>query len=256
MGFRHLDRYAGRQSWLTARTTPHGRLWIALTAACSAALMPQGARLALSVLAVTILAGAWVARVPASTLVRRVLGATPFFLLPALALPVTVPGPVAAEIGPFTVTTAGLERAGGVLVRATLAVTAMMIVISVTRSADMLNALHRLPLPFLVKSSLALGYRYLYLLNDELERTGRAMRSRAGGGPTLRVLRARGSTLAHLFARAHARGTRIHAAMLSRGYRDTLPTLKPAAGGSRAGSFAIIGLLAAIWAGGMLEAWL
>ena len=254
MGFKHLDRHAGRSSWLTEHTTPAQRLWIAIAAAFVAGLMPRGAWRALAMLAFASLLGAWLARVPPRTMIKRLAQALPFFLLPALALPVTVPGPSIGEIGPFTITEPGVQRALEIIVRATLAVSAVSILISVTRATDLLGAIDRLPLPHLVKHSLALGYRYLYLLTDEFERTGQALKSRAGHAPAFRAWRARAATMSHLFVRAHARGTRIHAAMLSRGYRGDLPGLESTARANPAWTATIVLLLAALWVAGYLEA--
>lgn len=253
MGFAHLDRYADRASWLSSRTTPTQRLWIAVVAAFAAGLMPQGAWRALTVLAVVMVAGAATARIPASTLVRRLVHALPFFLLPALALPFSVPGPTALELGPFRASGPGLVRFAEIVVRATLAVSAVTIVISITRAADLLNALDAVPLPRQVKTSLALGYRYVYVLNDEYEQTSRAMKSRVGRASKLRLWRAKASALANLFSRAHHRATRIHVAMLSRGYTGQLPTLQSAPQISPAWSAAILALLAAVWLGGIIE---
>lgn len=253
MGFAHLDRYAGRDSWFTSHTSPGQRIWIALAAAFAASLMPAGAWRALLALGVVIALGVWSARLPLAALARRVGQAMPFFLLPALALPVSVPGPTALELGPFSLSETGLLRAIEIVARATLAVSAVALVISVTRATDLLRGLDRMPLPRLVKSSLALGYRYVYLLNDELDRTGRAIRSRMGDASHPRLWRARASSLAHLLLRAHDRGTRIHAAMLSRGYRDRLPTLQPAATVSPVWTLAVAGVFAVIWLGGFIE---
>ncbi len=253
MGFAHLDRYADRPSWLTQRTTPTQRLWIAIAAAFAAGLMPHGAWHALVALFVLVASGVWAARLPIRVLIQRVAQALPFFLLPALALPFTVPGPTAVQIGPLSASTPGLERATEIVLRAALAVSAVTIVISVTRATDLLSALDSLPVPRLVRSSLALGYRYVYVLTDELERSMRALRSRMGHASRPRIWRARAATLVHLFVRSHARGARIHAAMLSRGYHNGLPTLHPTAVRSRVWVFAIIGLLAAVWLGGMIE---
>jgi cobalt/nickel transport system permease protein len=253
MGFAHLDRFADRPSWLGRRTTPEQRLWIAIAAAFAAGLMPPGAWRGLAAVALIVALGVWAASLPAGALARRVAHAVPFFLLPALALPLSVPGPVAFELGPLTFSRTGLTKAAEIMVRATLAVSAVTVVISVTRAADLLSALDALPLPRLVKSSLALGYRYVYVLNDELERTGRALRSRLGRASASRYWRARAALLAHLVVRAHARASRIHAAMLSRGYRDGLPTLQPTASVSPVWTVAIITLLAAIWLAGLFE---
>ncbi len=253
MGFAHLDRYADHPSWLTGRTTPKQRLWIAIAAAFAAGLMPPGAWGALGLLAVVVALGVLSARLPATVLARRLIPALPFFLLPALALPFSIPGPEVLAVGPFVMSRTGLIQAAEIIFRATLAVTAVTVIVSVTRASDLLNSLDGLPLPTLVKSSLALGYRYVYVLNDELERTRRALQSRSGPGAGLRMWRARATALAHLILRAHARTSRLHFAMLSRGYSGSFPTLRNSQPGRRAPTAVILALLAAIWAAGLLE---
>ncbi len=214
--------------------------------------MPPGAWRALLLLALIVGLGLWAARLPAAALARRVVQTLPFFLLPALALPVSVPGRTALQVGPLALSEPGLVRAADVVLRATLAVSAVAIVISVTRAADLLRALDRLPVPDLIKSSLALGYRYVYLLNDESERTARAIRSRMGRSSRSRYWRVRATSLAHLLVRAHERAARIHAAMSSRGYRDRMPTLRPEAV-NPAWTLAIVGILTLVWLGGLWE---
>lgn len=253
MGVTHLDRFAGQPSWLTQRTTPTQRLWIAIAAAFAAGLMPPGAWRALALLALIVAIGTRAGRVPPGVLIRRLAQAAPFFLLPALALPFSVPGPTAFEVGPLTASTPGLARAAEIALRATVAVTAVTAVVSVTRAVDLLNALADLPLPRLVTTALALGYRYLYVLNDEHERSSRALRSRAGRIPMPRLWRARGAMLAHLFTRAHSRAGRIQAAMSSRGYRERLPTLQAASAGHPAWTAFIVATLTAVWLGGLIE---
>jgi cobalt ECF transporter T component CbiQ len=253
MGFAHLDQHADHHSWLTRRTTPTQRLWIAVTAAFAAGLMPPGAWRSLALLAALIVAGAAAARVPPRTLARRLAHALPFFLLPALALPFSVPGPTVLELGPLRASGPGLLRCAEIVLRATLAVSAVTIVVAITRASDLLNALDEVPLPRLVKSSLSLGYRYAYVLNDEYERTARAMKSRAGYASKLRLWRARASALAHLFSRAHHRAERIHGAMLSRGYTVHLPTLQSTAQSNPVWSSVIVALLIVVWLGGVIE---
>ncbi len=253
MGCAHLDQHADHHSWLTRRTTPTQRLWIAIAAAFTAGLMPPGAWRSLALLAAVVVAGAAAARVPPATLARRLAHALPFFLLPALALPFSVPGSTVLELGPLRASGPGVLRCAEIVLRATLAVSAVTILVSITRATDLLNALDDVPLPRLVKSSLALGYRYAYVLNDEYERTARAIRSRVGRVSNLRLWRARASALAHLFSRAHHRAERIHAAMLSRGYTGQLPTLRSTAQVNPVWSAAIVALLALVWLGGVIE---
>lgn len=253
MGFAHLDQHADNRSWLARKTTPTQRLWIAIAAAFAAGLMPPDAWRALAVLAAVVVAGAAAARVPPATLARRLTYALPFFLLPALALPFSIPGATAFEIGPFRASGPGLVRCAEVVLRATLAVSAVAIVVSVTRATDLLNALHDLPLPRLVKSTLALGYRYAYVLNDEYERTARALKSRSGHASRLLIWRARASAVAHLFSRAHFRAERTHAAMLARGYAGRLPAIRTNEQTGLAWSLVIVMLFAIVWLGGWIE---
>lgn len=253
MSFAHLDRYSGRSNWLADRTTPYQRLLIALAAAFAAGLMPPGARWSLGVLALIVVAGIATARIPPVVLLRRIAHVAPFFLLPALTLPFAVPGRTLFELGPLNASAEGWMRAAEVVARAGLAVTAVTSIVLITRGADLLAAMDRLPLPRVVRDSLAMGYRYVYLLNDELERTQRALASRAGAAPLRRQVRARVAALVHLLVRVHNRTARIHAAMLSRGYEDRLRTLRPTSG-SATWTWVIVAALAAAWLLGLAEA--
>lgn len=221
MGFAHLDQFAHGGSWLERHTTPAQRLYLGLAAALTAALLPSGAWVAFLGLAVAVWAGA--RGLPATVYLRRLSHALPFFLLPLIALPLAVPGPIAIAVGPLELTEPGLVRAGEIGLRGGLAIAAMTVVLSVTRAADLVDAIYRLPVPRIVATSLALGYRYLYTLVDEHERARRALQSRDVSGG--RCWAARTAVMAHLLYRAHARGLRVHGAMLSRGFRDRLPTL-------------------------------
>lgn len=252
MGFAHLDQYAGEGSWLERRTTPDQRLHLALAVAFAAGLMPLGARWGLGVVAGVVAAGFVATRLPPTAFLRRLAHAAPFFLIPVVALPVTVPGRPAFTLGPVNLSGAGLIRAAEVGVRAILAISAITIVISVTRSSDLVGAIQRLPLPGVVREALAMGYRYLYVLVDEHERTLRALESR-GGRPARRMWRARAAALAHLVVRARSRTARIHGAMLSRGYREALPRLTVAERPAR-WTLAIVGVLAMAWIIGWMEA--
>lgn len=215
--------------------------------------MPPNAWLALGILAAIVVAGVRSARLPAAAIVRRVARAAPFFVLPALALPFSMPGEHLLQIGPVGVSEAGALRALEIIARAMVAVSAITVVVSVTRASELLAALDELPLPRIVKTSLAMGYRYVYVLNDEVDRTGRALRSRAGRARRGRIWRARSAALAHLLVRALDRTERVHAAMISRGYRGAMPVLREPSGAAPGWSVAIAALLVAVWFGGLLE---
>lgn len=253
MGFAHLDRFAGRDSWLADHTTADQRLRIGIAVAFTAALMPSGAALALGSLGGLVLASAISARIPIRSLLGRLGHALPFLLLPLIALPLTIEGPAAVELGPLALSRPGLERAAMIGARALVAISAMTVVVSSTRAADLLSAIHRLPIPGLTATALALGYRYLYTLIDEHERTRRTLESRGGVGRGWGLWRVRAAVVAHLWIRAYQRSGRIHSAMSSRGYRDRFPTLEPE---RSVGRFAVASALMAlglVWVAGYLE---
>ena len=68
-------------------------------------------------------------------------------------------------------------------------------------------------------------YRFIFILADEGARTVRAhaLRSSSRRPAALRVW---ASLAGHLLLRAHDRGLRVHAAMLSRGFDGSLPPLR------------------------------
>ena len=67
-----------------------------------------------------------------------------------------------------------MRRFGFVLGRASVALTAAVVLVSTTSFPELLQALRQLRLPAVVTTALGLGYRLLYLLVDEIERLQRA----------------------------------------------------------------------------------
>lgn len=226
MSFHHLDQYATVPSPIT-RATPTARVLAATAIAVGTAALPLGAWEHLGILAGLAVLFAAVAHLPASLVVRRLAGPFVFVLAASAGLLFLVPGTPLVHVGPFGISDAGLQRFGFVLGRASVALTAAVVLVSTTSFPELLQALRQLRLPAAVTTALGLGYRLLYLLVDELERLQRAARSRnAHGGATGRRRLLVGITAAGL-ARAFARGERTHRAMLARGFAGALPSLAP-----------------------------
>lgn len=226
MSFHHLDQYAAVPSPVT-RATPTARVLAATAIAVGTAALPLGAWEHLAILAGLAVLVVAVAHLPASLIVRRLAGPFVFVLAASTGLLFLVPGVPLVQIGPFGVSDAGLERFGFVLGRASVALTAAVVLVSTTSFPELLQALRQLHLPVAVTTALGLGYRLLYLLVDELERLQRAARSRnARGGTTSRRRLIVGITAAGI-SRAFARGERTHRAMLARGFTGDLPSLAP-----------------------------
>ena len=84
---------------------------------------------------------------------------------------------------------------------------------------DLLSGLRSLRIPGLLVTTLALTYRYLFLLVDEMERMQRARRSRTFTRHRLQAWRSLATVIAQLFVRTSERAERIYAAMCARGWK-------------------------------------
>jgi cobalt/nickel transport system permease protein len=226
VSFHHLDQLATVSSAVT-RLTPAARVLATAAVAVGAAALPLGAWPHLGALALVSGLLVVAARLPVRLLMRRLAGPFVFVLLASVGVLALAPGTDLLRIGPVGISDEGVRRFGFVLGRASVALTAAVVLVSTTTFPELLQALRSLRLPVVVTTALSLGYRLLYLLVDEMERMQNAARARnAGSGATRRRTLLVGITAAGL-ARALSRGERTHRAMLARGYTGDLPALTP-----------------------------
>lgn len=160
-----------------------------------------------------LLAGVWGAsRLPASWVLGRMAILAPFLIIgTGAALLVPAGGAVSLWIS-----------VGG---KCALALLGSVIVIGTTPSADLLRAAHALRAPRTLTALSGFALAYIGVLADEAGRMITAMRSRGGVRGVARRLRVGASMLATLMARTAERADRIALAMVSRGYRGTMPAL-------------------------------
>jgi cobalt/nickel transport system permease protein len=224
VSFHHLDQYAHVDSAISRRS-PTVRLLGAVAIALGAALLPLGAWPQMVGLAAVVLALAAAARIPPGAFLVRLAAPFTFVLLVSGAVLVLAPGEPVARLGPVAITDAGLLRFGSVLGRAAVALGAAVVLVSTTPFDELVRALRTLRLPEGVTTALGLAYRFLYILNDEVERLRRAARSRnAADGATPRRRLAMGIAGAAL-QRSFDRSERLHRAMLARGFTGEMPAL-------------------------------
>ena len=225
MSFNHLDQYARIESAITCRP-PVSRLLATILLAIGAAVLPPGAWAQLSALAVLVVALAGLARIPPLQFVSRLAPPFAFVLLVSLGLLVLGSGTTILELGPLEIREDGLRRFGTATARAAVGIGAAVVLVSTTPFPELVDALRTLRMPAAVTTPLGLAYRFLYLLNDEVERLRRAASSRnarAGAAPRRRLLL--GITAA-AFQRTFDRSERVYQAMLLRGYTGTLRPLR------------------------------
>ena len=95
----------------------------------------------------------------------------------------------------------------------------MLLLSNTTPFADLLVVLRRLRVPAVFVNTLAMMYRYIFILSDEMLRTLRARRSRTFARRSARSWTLLSSVLGQLFLRSAGRAERIYQAMIARGWQ-------------------------------------
>ncbi len=146
----------------------------------------------------------FLSRVPPGYVLKRILLFEPFVVVMALA----------ALLQPD-----GGSRFGGIIVKSTISIAIVILLSNTTRVADLLLLLRRCRVPSTVVTLLALMYRYIFILFDEMEKLGRARRSRSFALSARRRWKVRSTIIGELFVRSTARAERVYAAMTARGWK-------------------------------------
>lgn len=171
--------------------------------------------------AALLLAVQRVSRVPAGYVAARMVVELPFVVF-ALLMPVVATGP-RVDLGPVSLSEAGLLGGWALLVKGTLGVLASLVLATTTEPREVVTGLQRLRLPATLVEILAFMIRYLEVVTEEMRRMHLARVSRGFTARSVRQWPALASSAAALFIRSYERGERVHLAMLSRGYTGALP---------------------------------
>lgn len=147
------------------------------------------------------------------------------FLLPLSAIiALTPPGPAEmAVFAPFRYTRVGLARAVLIFLRS-LAIIMLVFPMLATTSLDQtLKALGKLGFPPQLLELLSFTYRYIFVLQEELQRMQRALAARCYRHQLhLQSLQTAGMLIGMIFVRSHGRAERLLQAMRSRGYTGSI----------------------------------
>ena len=195
-----LDRYSRLDS--PVHRLPAGlKLIAALAMIFCVVLLPAWCLAGIAIL----LAGvALASRVPPGFLARRLLLLEPFVLGVALL----------ALVQP------GGERVFLLIVtKSTLCLFTVVLLSNTTPFAELLAVLRRARFPALLITTLALMYRYLFVLVDETERMRRARACRTFTKGRAALWKTLGTVIGQLFIRSTERAERIYAAMCARGWK-------------------------------------
>jgi len=154
-----------------------------------------------------------------------------FFLLVILAITSRIPFKAAFKrllvTEPFVIVVAlsALFQADGtrlfvnILIKSTLSLSIMIMLSVTTPFPEILSALRRLHVPQIMISVLALMYRYLFVLTDEVERMRRARNSRTFTRRRFHLWLTTASVVSQLFTRTYERAERIYWCMSARGWK-------------------------------------
>jgi len=161
--------------------------------------------------------------IPAGFIARKVVAVSPFAIFVGMLNPLFDSAVVA--IAPGVSVSAGWVSFASILVKFALTISAALLLVATTSFPGICRGLRRLGLPALFVSQLLFLYRYLFVLLEEAMRVVRAREMRSFGkrGAGARVfVRVVGT----LFLRTVERAERIYGAMLARGFRGEVPSMR------------------------------
>jgi cobalt/nickel transport system permease protein len=198
-----LDRYSRLDSPVH-RLSAAVKLLVALSVVVATVVIPIFG-VAYFILVVSFLAGvAAASRISPHFLLKRLLFLEPFVLGVALL----------SLIQP-----SGGRVFATIVVKSTLCLFTMVLLANTTPFAELLRVLQRARVPALLVTTLALMYRYLFVLIDEVERMKRARASRTFARTHVHAWKTLATVIGQLFVRASERAERIYAAMCARGWK-------------------------------------
>jgi cobalt/nickel transport system permease protein len=175
--------------------------------------------------AVALIAVALLARVGAGTIWTRARVVLPLVVFVAVFVPFVRSGGATVELGPLTVSEAGLATFATVSAKAILGTVSAVLLGATTSFPDVLHALERLRAPRLLVLIAAFMYRYLFVIVDEARRMRAALAARGYRPRHALQAAALGRVATALFLRTYERAERVHLAMLARGWRQAMPRL-------------------------------
>jgi cobalt/nickel transport system permease protein len=198
-----VDRYSRLES--PAHRLPAGaKLAFAATTILSIVAIPIVHAWFFVAVSVLLFAVAAVSRIPPRFLARRILFLEPFVLVMAAM--------------------AAFQPHGGlilvsIIVKSSLSLFCVILLANTTPFAEILRVLRRIGIPSILVTTLALTYRYLFVMLDELQRLERARACRTFSPNRRHRWRLLANAAGQLFVRSSERAERIYAAMCARGWR-------------------------------------
>jgi cobalt/nickel transport system permease protein len=192
-----------------------------------------------------------ISRMPLSFILKRSLMVIPFVLMVAVFVPFFKKGRVIGGYSfgvlKLTLTYDGLEVLWNVLIKSYLSALGLIMLTGTTKYVHLLRGLEKLKCPKVIVMILSFMYRYIFLLEDELDIMNQAKAARTAGGSRWFHAKALANILGHLFVRSYERGEAVYLAMLARGFDGDIRTLDEHPPTVR--DFVFLGIMTAILVG-------
>jgi cobalt/nickel transport system permease protein len=227
MHHRFLDTYADRDGFLQ-RLDPRVKIVAVLLLIVSVVFTGPQSFLMFGGYALILCGLIAVSRMPLSFILKRSLTVIPFVLMIAIFVPFFKKGRVIGGYSfgvlKLTLTYDGLIVLWNVLIKSYLSALGLIILTGTTKYSRFLHGLEKMKCPKIIVMILSFMYRYIFLLEDELEKMIQAKASRTVGGSRWFHAKVLANVLGSLFVRSYERGEAVYLAMLSRGFDGEIRT--------------------------------
>jgi cobalt/nickel transport system permease protein len=169
-------------------------------------------------------------KIPLGHILKRSFSIIPFVLVVAVFIPFLKEGEPVLEIPVsgrhLVVTYEGLILLWNILIKAYLSALCIILMMSSMRFVQLLKALEEMKLPKIIVMIFSFMYRYIFVLQDELEKMKRAKESRSIGNKKWFQIRVFSNMLGVLFIKSYEKGESVYLAMCSRGFDGTIRTFE------------------------------
>lgn len=224
----YLDEYSSADSFIH-RLEPRIKVIAFFTLIIFIVLLPQGSFFVLGANASLIAFCILLSRIPLLAFFRRSSAALPFIAAMSLFILFARQGrPLwAYSFGPLrlSISYEGLTGFFSILLKAYLCILCALLLAFSTNFVHLLKALEKLKVPSIFIMVVSFMYRYLFILQDELEHMKQAKESRTVGGSRWFHLKALSNMLGVLFVRTYERAEEVYLAMCARGFDGTIKTI-------------------------------
>lgn len=172
---------------------------------------------------------------------KRLVLVNGLILLLWVVVPLTYGGQPIFQIGPLSLSRAGVVLAARITLKSNAILLTIMALIATMRFATLGHVLKQLRVPDKIIHLLLMNYRYVFVIEQEYQRLIRAAKIRGFQPKTnLHTYRTYAYVIGMLLVRATFRAQRVHQAMLCRGFKGTFYTLQEYKAGPAGLVFAVL----------------